>query len=54
MQYSFKELQQKSNLTNTQMAEYLGVGLRTIERWRKDGCNKLSVIRDLKNLTKTK
>ena len=48
----FKQLQQKSKLTNAQMAEYLGVGLRTIERWRKSGCNKLSVIRDLKNIIK--
>lgn len=48
----FKNLQKKSGMTNAQLAEYLGVGLRTIERWRKDGCNKLSVIRDLKNITK--
>lgn len=54
MDNEFKKLQQKAGFTNAKMAEYLGVGIRTVERWRLNGCSKLSVIRDLKNLTKTK
>ncbi len=49
---NFKKLQETLGMNNRQIADHLNVGLRTVERWRKDGCDKLSVILELNKLIK--